>query len=894
MNILNSLTIKHLKMNKRRTIVSIIGIMLSTALLVGIGLIASSIREYAIYEAIRYDGRYHSKINKFPKEKLNELKNNKEIEKYFYQYSSDLTKDQRLDDDDWNAYFHIINSDRGLLEELVLLEGELPKNNREILVSENLIRYSTVSYKIGDNLELSYGEKQEVTKEREDGYGFETVDEFTPSGKKETYKITGIVENNIYGRSDREEVYTLDESTSVDTVNVYIIFNKLKNVQKKTEKIFDDLDLKTSYKSKIEVSEKDQKNSRIDYNSSLLILHGESNNTNLMTVMSSYLTIILSVISVACIIVIYNAFSISVMERKKQFGLLSSIGATKKQIKKTVVFETLIVGTIGIITGILAAYLGIWIVSLVINNLLKDMLERPFVLATYPMFVIIPIILTIIAIRISAMLPVKRASKMSALEVIRQTDDIKIKSKKLKTPKIIIKLFGMDASIAYKNMKRNKKKYRITIISIFISIVAFLTFSSFLTYGVTSFSNFLGEIDFDISMTYHRYEEYENTAKESKELMDSILEHSQVDDYIKFDSHYLQSKIINESFHHPEYVDFYKDRIDPSYKTINDDVSIVVLEDKDYEAYKKEIGLKEDRPILINTGKIEDYGDDGMSRNIIEVTKYKKDSKLKYELCDMLDFYSQHYNEEKGTYTYTDEEVIAHFEKNCYANMDNFFLTDKEPKMFKNTYTFGLIIVNQKMMNEIINSTTNKELFEDYSTSAYIKAKKYNELDKLAESIEKNALQNLYYENISAEMTKVNNAMLAIRILFYGLVGLVTLIGITSVFNTVTTSMELRRKEFAILRSVGLSPKGFNKMIWFESILFGVKALLYGLPVGIGLSYLVNQSSFSLVESDFFIDYKSVIISIIGVFVIILITMWYSTAKINKNNILDTIRDENI
>lgn len=136
---------------------------------------------------------------------------------------------------------------------------------------------------------------------------------------------------------------------------------------------------------------------------------------------------------------------------------------------------------------------------------------------------------------------------------------------------------------------------------------------------------------------------------------------------------------------------------------------------------------------------------------------------------------------------------------------------------------------------------------------------------------------------------------MAIRILLYGFITLVTLIGVTSVFNTINTSIMLRKKEFAMLRSVGLTPRGFNKILFFESLFFGFKSLLYALPVSLGIVLLIDKTATNVMDFGYIIwPVKSIIISIIGVFIIVLLTMLYSASKIKKDNILETIREENI
>ena len=137
--------------------------------------------------------------------------------------------------------------------------------------------------------------------------------------------------------------------------------------------------------------------------------------------------------------------------------------------------------------------------------------------------------------------------------------------------------------------------------------------------------------------------------------------------------------------------------------------------------------------------------------------------------------------------------------------------------------------------------------------------------------------------------------ILVIKILLYGFISLVTLIGVTSVFNTINTSIALRRKEFAMLRSMGLTPGGFNKIICFESLFFGMKSLLYALPFSCLVIIWIHMSIGNIVSySDIMWPWNAFLIAIVGVFLIVFATMIYATKKVKRENILDSIREENI
>ena len=167
--------------------------------------------------------------------------------------------------------------------------------------------------------------------------------------------------------------------------------------------------------------------------------------------------------------------------------------------------------------------------------------------------------------------------------------------------------------------------------------------------------------------------------------------------------------------------------------------------------------------------------------------------------------------------------------------------------------------------------------------------------DKLQDEIEE-ILQNENYNinNINENVKMMTNLYILVGIFLYGFIIVISLIGVTNIFNTITTNMNLRRQEFAMLKSIGMTSKEFKRMIRLESIFMGAKALLFGIPIGLGLSYLEYKPLVGEQGLPFEIPILAIIISIIVVYLLITILMKYSMNKINKQNIIETIRNENI
>ena len=850
MSILNRLTIKNLRLNKKRTIVTIIGIILSTALMVGIGLLFSSFQDLMIRDTIGYSGKYEANYSDVDLDKLNNIKNKNFT--YFYEKPIGFSKIESSNE--YKPYMYITSVNKEYFNELKLVDGSFPKNENEIVISNHVITNGGLNYKVGDIVTFTYGSRNidgDITLANSE---FVDGEDLTNEGTY-TYKIVGIVERSNFESYSASgyTVFTLDVNSDKGNVNLYVMFNKNKKIIKQSEELAKELNY----------------NGDINYNSTLLALYGESTYGNVMSSMGGMMIIMLSLVSIGCIIVIYNSFAISVMERKKEFGLLSSIGATKRQLSHTVFFEAVVVGVIGIILGILGAYIGIGCVILIINNLISDMLEYKLHLVTNPLFIIIPVIFMIIVIGVSAFIPSRRASRVSPIEAIRQNDDIKINKKKIRTSKLALKLFGIEGEIALKNIKRNKKKYRVTIVSLFISIVLFISFSSYMNYTLNTASSVMGEVPYDYQISY--FGDDPNNDKEALDKINEIVKNSDVKEYVSYSVSNLS--IIGNYTYSDEYLDFYKSAYgDDGIKALNNlkyqYISIYILDDNSYNKYKKLIGLDKDSVILLNKFKGVSYGNNKRVNYDIPVIN---NGNINIKICNFDD---------------NDEDVDT--TKYCNKNIDNIFVTNKSFDLIEEfSYMDDFkLIVNKKLYDSISDSSTHYTQFNIISDNT-------NNIDKLTKELDK--YSNVNYTNVKEAMKQANNLILVVKILMYGFISLVTLIGVTSVFNTISTSMALRKREFAVLRSIGLTNRGFNKILFFESLFFGMKSLIFAIPVSIGITVLIHYALADMVSiSTIIIPWKYIIISIVSVFVIVLLTMMYSTSKIKKHNIIEQIREENI
>lgn len=848
MNILNKLTIRHLKLNKKRTIVSIIGIILSTALMVGIGLLFSTLRDNAIHETILNQGSYHSMLKEVSGKDINMVEKEKGIKDYFLSEFVGYSKIIDLEEENDDFYLRIDAVDDNYFKEIELARGRLPQNENEVLAPSS---YENDKYfKLNNELKISLGtflidgEEQrricrECTKEEQ---------QFIKKDEK-TYTIVGYYKNNPYTSwMDTTILMPLKKVSNDKNYDIYFHFNKMKQTDEITTKLKEEFNI-----------------DEVKYNNSLLGLSGISKYDNIINALVSSMAILLTLVAAGCIIVIYNSFAISVLERKKQFGLFSSIGATKKQIRKTVLFEAMVVGTIGIILGILGALLGIGVVLMIINHLLPDLLDGgPLRLCIYPLFIIVPIIFMIITILISAFIPARRASRISPIEAIRLNDDIKMPAKKLKTPKIIRHIFKEEGVIAYKNMKRNKKKYRITIISLFISIVLFLSFSSYMQLMFHGVGDFISNPNFDATLNV------QGTSLTDKEISDLRREKSVSQSFYGTQYSLTTSTNLKENFTE-EYRKYYSDDDTRYY------INLIEVPKEDFEVYKKDAKVTRDIPLIYNNFNKIEYQKN--SRKSYSMKKFENKKNIPIELCE-----SRFTNSEDGNSTtnYACEKEIKE-----YALLNNDFFGIEE---FKGNIEI-VILIPKGYFGDLseFNDGIEKTIYFD------LKEKEDTMKEKIDSFIESGKIGDGTYYDIRENVRYTRNMIFVVKLLVYGFISLVSLIGVTSVFNTLYTSIHLRRREFAVLRSIGLTTGGFNRMLLFECFFFGMKSLLYSLPVSAILILVINHVMEGISDAGEIMWPVSSIIGVIFiVFFIILITTMYATRKIKHENIMDAIREENI
>lgn len=877
MGLLNKLTIKNLKLNKKRTIVTIIGIMLSVALITAVASMYSSAIQSLINYETREKGNFHVAFFDVPVSEITTFKNNRKIESINLTQNIGYSKIDSQNEYKPYAYIKSFTSDSLKNLSIKLVEGRLPQNENEIIIPTHLKTNGRIFLNVGDTISLDIGKRVDST-------GYE-LNQFNPFQKneennsseqiidtqKKEYKIVGIIERpatNIEQHSAPGYTFItyLDSNNLSGNVDLYTRYTKdgMKNVYEVTANILGvDAEKYERYLNPtgeepdediIKFGAEVENKYKTNINQYLIDLETDPIGSSSVGGLGIVVGIVVGIIVFTSVFCIKNSFDISITEKTKQYGMLRSIGATKKQIKRNVFYEATVLGIIGIPLGIILGFLASYILIIISNYFLGNNFVTGLVLEFEFSYiaVIVAVLLGIITIYFSAFKSARRASKISPIESIRNSGDIKIKSKKLRTPKFIRKIFGIGGEISYKNLKRNKKKYRTTVISIIVSVFVFIAMSSFM---IMAFD----EVERDIQLSDYNISVRSNINKYSRDIYEKYMGTTKLDNI----QDYSIIRICDFEFEKTHYNKEYLDQIsleDNLEIEQNSYLSVISLGKEQYKKYIAKLGLDyneiKDKAILMDFNNIQYYDKETNK----PVSKYMRV-----------------YNFNKGDNINGKLEGKIPFEINIGA------ITRERPFGYKSRDIVYLVLSDEEY-EKISQNASSLELYFKTDNS-----------DKLQNDIEE-YLKGEDYElrNIDESARTMKNIFTLIGIFLYGFIIVISLIGITNIFNTITTNMELRKQEFAMLKSVGMTNKEFKRMIRLESTFMGVKSLFFGVPIGIGLSYLI----YHFLQEESGLPYKlpvvGIIIAIVAVFILISSLMRYSMNKINKQNTIETIRNENI
>ncbi|GAA0391610.1 ABC transporter permease [Paenibacillus motobuensis] len=884
MNSYTGLTGKYLKGQKKRSLLTIFGIILSVTLLTSIGTIGMSYWGKSIRQTMRDFGDYHVSINGISGDAVSKVKNNTTVEsagvisREGYAVIKD-TKEKEKKENPFAApyrYLNVKGYDANAINmlQVQLDSGRLPKNPNEIVLSSPSLNYFSEKPKLGDTMELNLGIRK-VASTGEDkkingigDFGWDLDEAFKAQSQKE-YIIVGFMKppTGNWSSSYIFPAITFNDNKTINNKKEYFVYVKMKSlndIQKKSEAIMSSLQLSNAEQSSAMQLGRDHsiENVRIEYNNELLKLYGKSTYEGVNHSLILALAAVVAIIMICTIAVIYNTFHISVLERISQFGLLRCIGATPTQIRKIVMQEAALLSLIGIPIGLLTGTLfmkllfyNIRLLTLGILNDLRMVISVPILISAG--------LLGLLSVFLSAIGPAKQAARVSPLEALKSNGGTKVEHiTKVNKSLFVQKLFGIIGQFASRNLQRNKKRFRITAFSMIISIILFIVFS-----GLAQFMQQTTQVSgslFSYSITYDG---------PSKRIDDTVYQH-------------IASL----------------DAVQHAYKFYNDQVAAIIPKDKIdpkyYEMRKDQYILAEGEGYRTSNNYLRSYGDNGLDdlqskltagvinkeimnqengvivqqkismltkegkQLIIDQTHFKVGDRIKIRSFD---------RSQKGYQTVTvvgivDNDLLS--EKQDGSEVLSFITTPKVYSKIMGTdaYSSIFILANPDLSNQPI---------RDYLKSLNVKDAGFNYLDRVA------------------EVAKSKNDAKTFSILLYGFIGVIFLIAFLNIVNTVSTNLILRTKEFAVLKAIGMTQYEVRKMIILEGIFYGLFAGVIGIIIGTGLDYSIHYLFAGALDTVWVIPWISIGIAFAGAMITTLVATIWPMYRLNKINIIDALRREN-
>lgn len=871
-----------MKQNKRRTLVTIIGVIISVAMITAVMTLGISFQDLLKRQTIAQEGLWHVLYEDVTPDQAKAIgeDTNTETLMLWQEQGFALLEDMGMEYSPYKPYIAVSAYDANGYKNypITLLNGRMPQNGNEVVISKQFLNdVKGANIAVGDEIELSLGtryledgvypdsEKRSDFKQNDYARSMgNQLDEKLKDIKKTTYLVVGEIEQPAWERSWYPSFvfYTFldnDALQQAEKLNASIVAAEVSNdIYPNSEKFKESFGINVTVNNEL---------LRYDYVS----WHG-----GFLTTMYSLTVIIMGIVIVGSVSLIYNAFGISVADRSRYLGMLASVGATRRQKRNSVFFEGAVIGLISIPLGMLGGLAGLAITFWAINSMVQGLfsISETLIVKVTPLTMLVSIVISLITIFISTWLPARRAAKVSPIDAIRQSQDVKLSKRKVKNNRLVRKLFGIEADIALKNLKRNKRRYQITVFSLIISIILFLSVSFFTNVMTKSIDMSNSGINYDIEVGSYEQASFQ-----------PIIDLELVSSYNELSS-FTAKTTIDESQLPPGIVQLVEqDQLTVQNGKLDYYLQIYGMSNEAFAQFSKDQGIDANeymdssniKALLINSINYYSFA----AQKKIEEAPLLNAKGMNLELTVPI---SYRVEKEDGQYEYKERQVE---------------LPEVNIGELVNAYPMGIIKGDSSPASMILvvpMDSLNKLASADEEigkyTSVYLTSK---DPMKLMQDIHNlNNLDDMYVSNIYEARQQEEQMVVLISVFTYGFIALITLISIANILNTISTGIQLRRREFAMLRSMGMTKQGFNRMINYESIFYGMKSLLYGLPISGVVMYLIHRSMMNSMDYKFEVPWISIIIAIVSVFVIVSISMIYSGSKVKKGSIVDAIKQENI
>ena len=862
MNIVHKLTLRHLKANKGRSVVTTLGIMISVAMITAVFVALASFMQLTADIDIQECGDKVAAIYNGTPKQLKTLRQDDRVEvgaavdnALSFQLAEGGTTVQRT------SSLYVSDPDNDKLMILGDYSGNLPTKPDEIAVESDLIENNHLDWKIGDTVTIPTGHRQQTDDDGEvfdtDGVSYSPNETFSYVEDK-TYTITAILHHNVPTYSFYQIIAGMDTAnTQGMTANI-----KLKKLGMDSYKVLEEIVGKAGFSI-----------DDCDINRSLMASHLAFGAGSQYGSLIPLIGILLFLIIVASVSLIYNAFAMSLSERVRYLGMLASVGATKKQKRGSIYYEGFILGLIGIPLGILSGIVGIAVTLHIVGGKIisSGMLTNASNYYELSMHTVVPVwaiigilIFSVLTIFISAFIPARKASRITPIDAIRQREEIAVKARSLRVPCIIRLIFGYEGELAYKNQKRNGRKGRVIIASMILSLALFLSVQYFCDLLTASVS-FESGIPYQIQMTtpYANKDELRNIVQQSKGVKAFYS-----DSYEYFEiSNDPNDTTLKELVQTKNLTEEGSRKIESKSAV---PVYVYHLDDDDFNALCGKNGLN----------AADYYGD---SDKFLLMRQLRDDKTGEAAFADSIVGQSLDSYRELQALKEDDEATLAP------AEIGGLIDYDADNSICRMAPSGIVLYIPQSTYVKNLNADRKDDEFYRLAIETDTHAETYQDIcDRLVQN-EISASTGGY--DVSDQQETMAATGFIMKVFLYGFIVLITLIIMANIVNTVSTGIAFRRKEFAMLKSVGMTRKGFNKMIALESILYGIKSSIIGIPLAVLLSYWMFRTSASA-AAKFTLNLPMYLLALAVLFALLVITMVYSVRKLKDDSIVETLKSE--
>ena len=593
------------------------------------------------------------------------------------------------------------------------------------------------------------------------------------------------------------------------------------------------------------------------------------------------LVVLGAIVVLMSIVVISNAFRVSAGERTSQFGILKSVGATKRQITSTIMYESVFLSSVGIPVGILSglilAFCGIKIANLFLDelnalaNMMMDNMSFSIDFVFSWQAFVIALFISFLSILFSAWLPARKAARSTSIDSIRKASEVKTDTKPMTTSALAQKMFGFEGVLAARSVKRSKRNYRASVLSLTISIVLFVTLSSLSSQmniiEKSIFSNLEASVIVDYTSAQN-YITHETTGREERitvapiagntanAITEIFREYENVSVFGAGEDMDTYRAEVPEEMISPEMIQALSNNESQSSYDLS--AEIIVVDNKNYEELCRRAKVPHGSNILLNHYSYNDNGQLVPLEPFLLTEQGFQLTKADGSLYKM---------PVHGTLLYKDipEELLP-----LSPNIVRIVVPEWEMRGF----TWYVITDDIGGFSSYANAIVN-ETFSQGKDSGY-----------MSQGFRVRVFEAKDYARV------MNIVVLMVMVFVYSFVVLLALIGLTNIISTMTANVRMRAKEFAVLQSIGMTHDGLKRMINIESAMCSSKSLIIGFPIAILLSYLINLPIRAMFPVPYQLPIFSMAICAIIIFLLTWATMQYSVAKLKRNNIIETIRKE--